>query len=471
MAKYILRLSSKETNSQNQILIQFKWNRNDVLSAKSRVFVNKAYWNPIEQNVIIPDGRGRQTEEQRQLKEQLETCKETLSKIQSFVFDAFKQAGAGERELPKDWLQAKVDEWHTELNKGAKKTFLNSDLGEEMKKVRREKETFFEALDNFIETHEMTEGRREHYEGLRGMLHRFEAYNHYHFTFDALSVSVLRQFSEYLKNEYNLFLRGKLNDVLEEFPARMTEARGKARITMIMKCFRTFIRWANGLNKSDRPEKPYTNNNPFNDFPIADSSFEGDYTTPYFITTEERKTLEGLSLPNYLAAQRDIFIFHCCTGPRYSDLHAMTRDNIINGCVEYIPQKTIKNQKKTVRVPLNNTAKEILEKYHDTESNRLLPFISEQKYNKYLKEIFALAGLTRLVTIIDSKTGKEVKKPLNELVSSHLARRTFIGNLYNKVKDPDLIADLTGHSKGSRAFRRYRAINDEAKKELVSMLD
>lgn len=76
-----------------------------------------------------------------------------------------------------------------------------------------------------------------------------------------------------------------------------------------------------------------------------------------------------------------------------------------------------------------------------------------------------------MVSVIDTKTREEVKRPLNEIASSHLARRTFIGNLYKQVKDPDLIASMSGHVEGSRAFARYRAIDDEMKIELVNMIN
>ncbi len=45
------------------------------------------------------------------------------------------------------------------------------------------------------------------------------------------------------------------------------------------------------------------------------------------------------------------------------------------------------------------------------------------------------------------------------------------GNLYKKVKDPNLVGALSGHKDGSRAFARYREIDDDLKKELISILD
>ena len=63
------------------------------------------------------------------------------------------------------------------------------------------------------------------------------------------------------------------------------------------------------------------------------------------------------------------------------------------------------------------------------------------------------------------------KVPINTIATSHMARRTFIGNIYKKVKDPNLVASLTGHTEGSKAFSRYRDIDTEMKKELVGLLD
>lgn len=76
-----------------------------------------------------------------------------------------------------------------------------------------------------------------------------------------------------------------------------------------------------------------------------------------------------------------------------------------------------------------------------------------------------------MVTVLNPTTREEEKRPLNEIASSHLARRTFIGNLYKKVKDPNLVGSLSGHKEGSKAFARYRDIDEDIKKELVNLLD
>jgi len=158
-------------------------------------------------------------------------------------------------------------------------------------------------------------------------------------------------------------------------------------------------------------------------------------------------------------------------GCRIGDLLRLKKRDTINGAVEYIPTKTIKERAKTVVVPLNAIAMSIVEKYKDVPGDQLLPFISSQNYNENIRAILEKAGITYLVTKLDSVTRTESKVPINEMASSHMARRTFIGNIYKLVKDPNLVSALTGHAEGSRAFNRYRDIDIDMKRDLVKILE
>ena len=82
-----------------------------------------------------------------------------------------------------------------------------------------------------------------------------------------------------------------------------------------------------------------------------------------------------------------------------------------------------------------------------------------------------MAGVTRDVEVRNPKTGENEIRPINEIASSHLARRTFVGNLYKQVRDPNLIAKLSGHVEGSRAFARYRSIDEDMRQDLVKLLE
>ena len=73
-----------------------------------------------------------------------------------------------------------------------------------------------------------------------------------------------------------------------------------------------------------------------------------------------------------------------------------------------------------------------------------------------------MAGINRIVTVLDPTTRREVRMPISECASSHMARRTFCGNLYKRVKNPNIVASMSGHKEGSKAFARYRVIDEVA---------
>ena len=156
-----------------------------------------------------------------------------------------------------------------------------------------------------------------------------------------------------------------------------------------------------------------------------------------------------------LAIQRDIFVLQSNLGMRVGDFYNLTTANLVNDAIEYIPGKTLHDTGEVVRVPLTERAKEIINRYSNTANEfSLMPFISEQKYNVAIKEMLKLAGINRIITVLNPKTRQEEKHPIWEKASSHMARRNFIGNLYAKVQDPSLISSMTGHKPGSRAFER-----------------
>ena len=197
------------------------------------------------------------------------------------------------------------------------------------------------------------------------------------------------------------------------------------------------------------------------------------YGTPYYITLGERDIIADwdFSKDPELEAARDIFIFQCFVGCRVSDLRRLTLANVINGGIEYVPRKTSAERAEVVRVPLHPRAAEIVAKYNDRGvDGSLLPVTYTGKYNTYIRRIFTICGITRPVTVWDSTTGAEESRPLNEIATSHMARRTFIGNLYKQVKDPNLIGKLSGHVEGSSAFARYRDIDEDLRKEMINLL-
>lgn len=61
-------------------------------------------------------------------------------------------------------------------------------------------------------------------------------------------------------------------------------------------------------------------------------------------------------------------------------------------------------------------------------------------------------------------------RPINEIASSHIARRTFVANAYKQASDPNIVGKMSGHVEGSRAFARYRTIDDDILKNVIDKM-
>lgn len=327
---------------------------------------------------------------------------------------------------------------------------------------------FGNAFDEFLLAHDLSESRLLQYEVLRRLVLRFCMYsNKTHDVKDAVRTDIRSFTSHTLSSLWTFTEREHIifkehPEFFEAFPdKREPRQRGKNTINDLFKKLRTFFHWCKDSGIMPK--------NPFDTFKVGADL----YGTPVYITLDEVRTIYEADLSDCprLARQRDVFVFQCCVGCRVGDLLKFKKSNLIDDSLQYIPHKTISKNPKTIIIPLNSTARAIAERYANSSSDKLLPFISTQKYNEAIKEIFQRVGITRTVTVLDTLTRQERKVSISEIASSHMARRTFAGNLYKKVKDPNLISSMTGHSDGSRAFSRYRSIDDDMKKELVGILD
>jgi integrase/recombinase XerD len=151
--------------------------------------------------------------------------------------------------------------------------------------------------------------------------------------------------------------------------------------------------------------------------------------TVIFLTTDELKTLEEAVLQQKrLSIIQDLFIFCCYTGLAYNEMANLEKQNIQIGFdgIYWIQMKREKTQRQ-ISIPILPKAQAIIDKYM-TENNQVLPSISNQKFNSYLKEIAAIVGIEKRLT-------------------HHIARKTFASTvlLYNDVP-MEIVSELLGHS-------------------------
>jgi len=332
-----------------------------------------------------------------------------------------------------------------------------------------ESNPFQNAFDSFIKLQVKTHKRVQQYHCLWDQMQRFATFKKgsfvWRFEIDAEDILEFEQFlliepsffddNRKPKKEYEHLYNGT------RIPVRIK--RGQNAVNCIIKRLRIFFNWAEKSRKFTCP-------NAFTNY----QSHQCVYGTPYFMTKEEINTLyaKDFSHDARLEFHRDLFVFQSNVGIRVGDLFALTKQNIVNGDhLEYIASKTIAHSGKSISVPLTKTAKTILAKYHDDTRTELFPFINTVYYNRDIKVVLKQAGITRVVTIFDPLTSTNVQKPICEIAASHMARRNFIGNLYNKVADPNIIGSMTGHVDGSKAFARYRTIGEDLKKKAISALE
>jgi len=396
------------------------------------------------------------TEANKQLVNTLSEENSRLDQLSKFIVESFIEAGSGKTELSEKWLV---------------------DLLQGYNFPETRPTDIWGAFDKFIETRKLSISRKRHYLVLRRALQRFSLFQGIDLNFDNLDSDTLRDFENFLSVEHEFatrergkdgkerikFLNAKYEEAFKQVPeSRLASPRGENYLIDLMTKLRTFSLWFK--------ENGYSNNDPFRDYEIGTCI----YGTPFYLTIEERNKLFSydFSKDPSLAVSRDIFVFQCVVGCRLSDLKKFTKSSIIDGALEYIPRKTKGDRAVIVRVPLNSIAREILDRFKDTPGDQLLPFPRyDSYYNEDIKTMCYRAGLDRVVTTLNPTTREEEKHPLWEVASSHIARRCFIGNLYKQVKDPNLVGKLSGHKEGSRAFARYRDIDEEMTRDLVKLLE
>lgn len=155
---------------------------------------------------------------------------------------------------------------------------------------------------------------------------------------------------------------------------------------------------------------------------------------------------------------RDLFALEILTGQRYSDLPKILDVKHISPTnIQIYQEKT--NER--VTIPLHPRLKKhlahIFEKYPDG-----LPVISNQKFNKYLKEVCTLAGFDREHSWITLSGKKKVTHSdvRYNLITSHTGRRTFCTLALKSGIHAEQVMKVTGH-RTYEQFREYVKVDDE----------
>lgn len=189
-----------------------------------------------------------------------------------------------------------------------------------------------------------------------------------------------------------------------------------------------------------------------------------------FLRWEELNKLREFKIPptkQALERVRDVFLFQCFTGLRYSDVFNLRRSDIKGDHIEVTTVKT----SDSLIIELNDHSRAILEKYKDVEfeNDRALPVITNQKMNDYLKELAELAEINEPVRQTYYKGNERIDEvtPKYALLGTHAGRRTFICNALALGIPPQVVMKWTGHS-DYKAMKPYIDIADDIKASAMS---
>lgn len=425
-------LSEKMTaNGESEILFRFVGGRGMIIRAKSGIFVSPSDWT--EKTATKP--AGIKTTKTTDFKRRQDVSKK-LKDLETAIENEFNNTPA--EKIDKKWLDEVIHNFH----------FPQVAEEDELKPL-----SFFEVLDLFIEKRgEATETpaikttRKKSkdfsiktirkFKTLRKQLQEFDNT----LTFEDLNFKKLQKFVDFELDEKDL-----VNSSVEK------------RFTYL----RWFLNWAT--------EWGYNKNLAYSNFALNLDVPEKDVI---YLDEEELEAVRSHDFSDNprLDRVRDVFVFCCYTGLRYSDVENLKRSNIRNNKI-YIT--TIKTSDR-LEIDLNNVASAILDKYKDAEleNNKALPVISNQKMNAALEEMAVQCGIDTPIEQTIFKGGERVTEivPKYKLVRTHTARRTFVCKAIRLGISPTIIMKFTGH-KDYDTMKKYIGAMDKEKAAAMKLFN
>jgi integrase len=332
--------------------------------------------------------------------------------------------------------------WNSENGffKGSKSSIKNSLLDNEMGRIKdflreqrsignnldieqvksfystKDNDDFYEFFDKFciIKFKELSLGTQNHYVLLRKRLKQFK------------KDIKLSQINLCFINRFDTFLKIKLD----------TGNSG---------------RWSRHKNLNVVLGNALRNNfikkNPYIDFKIIQEEAKIGYLNRTELLIVEKIRFSNFPKGNGLNSTRDMFLFSCYTGLRYSDVIGLSKENIIEGkSISLRMQKT----KNMVNVPLSKKAKIILNKYFSLENDSIFPNRCNVTVNRDLKTIASLCKIKKRVHF-------------------HMGRHTFATALANENVNSFVIMKLLGH-RDVKMTQRYVDISLKDMSKMLSTI-
>lgn len=205
-----------------------------------------------------------------------------------------------------------------------------------------------------------------------------------------------------------------------------------------------------------------------NGYPVNKEALQFDSNVPKsekvitYLTLEELRHFASFPLKQqYLRNARDIFCFMCYTSLRYSDTATLKKSSISDGFIHVFTQKT----KAKLDIPIIKDAQEVLDNIMSTPGEYVFKAPSNQKLNDFIKLAAKEAKLDRKIQEMYyvGNEPHETYKPIHEIISCHMARRTFVVCSLALGIPVEVVKACTGHST-YEAMKPYIAIDSSTTK-------
>lgn len=277
---------------------------------------------------------------------------------------------------------------------------------------------------------------------------------------------LLRDYRKFLHNEISY-----ISKYPELYADKTISSRLKVRtenyVEELLIRLRSFWNWCINEGK--------VSHNPFVKFDIEPPV----YGEPIVMTDIEKEILVNATIQDSdLDLARDYMVFCNNVGCRPSEATKLSKTNFVtkeeNGVITknvvYYQRKGARKRITKIDNPLNQVALNVVNKYYFLAGDSLLPKLNLNKYNKDLKKLFKLLGLTREVLIYDRRTGEERIQTLDTLVTAHMGRRNFLSAVANSGADKAIYTKMSGHQINTVHLERYIYATNESKKKVVDRI-
>ncbi|GAA4748957.1 site-specific integrase [Flavisolibacter ginsenosidimutans] len=419
--KLICERKNIRKDGTSVVFIQYCYSAENRTILNTEIAVPPAFWNKKTGSISkdLPAGYG----DYKELNEELKRLYRLAEDIVEF---AIKKNLPDRGKFVKETFSPRFDLMTlTAETEAAKLVALNSCA------LNRD---LFHQLDDYIQSKEknVAPSTVGIFRQMKEHLFAFQTFRKEPIKFESLDYGFYEAFKDYLTFEH---VQVRRKEVIKGLKVNTV---GKT-----VKQLRTFVK--------DRIRRKIIAPIDLTEFQICEEEADAVYLSE----TEIQQILDAdLSGSPHLAKYRDLFVFGCLTGLRFSDFSQIKASDVRD-------RKLFKKQEKSeswVVIPLKQVAFQIF----TGRFKQQIPRISNPDLNYYIKEVGRMAGIDTSISFSHKRGGKTiaVTKPKYEWITSHTCRRSFCTNEFLAGTPVQLIMKISGHKK-EKSFYRYIRISAE----------